>query len=299
MKKPIYYFLSSVAAAALMTFAGCSSTDTPALPKIDGFNNSDEVAATNLVAKWNLDGDPKESISGNVGVISNVTYATGKVGKCAVLNGGYIYNATIPNLATKVTSNVSISLWAQVRNNQELTNHATALASLTGDVSTTPLDVTPASILLETGHFKSISDTVRVKSIVGVTKSSGNHGLEDNVNWWGLDNINNPGQMVKIPKDTWAHFVLVWDNTNKTIRLYVNKKLATNSEWEVKTGANFKVQTKLGMIIGGFNNNVGLNTATDSWAKAMEGKVDQVRVYNTTLTVAQISALYNLEDVGR
>ncbi len=298
MKKPIYYFLSSVAAAALLTVAGCSS-DTATLPKIDGFNNSDEVAATNLVAKWNLEGDPKESISGSIGVISNVTYATGKVGKCAVLNGGYIYNASIPNLATKITSSLSISLWAQVRNNQELTNHATALALLTGDKSTSPLDVAPGAIVIETGAFKSVSDTMRVKSLMGLNKADATFGLEDNVNWWGLDNITTSGQMVKIAKDNWAHFVLVWDNTNKTIRLYVNKKVATNPAWENKTGASFKTQTKMGMIIGGFNNNVGLNTATDSWAKAMEGKVDQVRVYNTVLTEAQIAALYNLENVGR
>jgi hypothetical protein len=298
MKKKINYFLTSVAAAALLTVAGCSKSDN-ALPQIDGFNSSDEVAATNLVAKWNLDGDPKESVSGNVGVISNVTYATGKVGKCAVMNGGYIYNATIPNLATKITSSLSISLWAQIRNNQELTNHATALALLTGDKSTGPLDVTPGAIMIETGHFKSISDTMRVKSLMGLNKADASFGLEDNVNWWGLDNISTTGQMVKIAKDNWAHFVLVWDNTNKTVRLYVNKKVATNPEWEKKTGASFKPQTNMGMIIGGFNNNVGLNSATDTWAKAMEGKVDQVRVYNTVLTEAQISALYNLEDVGR
>lgn len=298
MKKSIKYFL----AAGIVTagFVTWSCDDDESLPPIDGYNNSDEVAADNLVAKWDLNGNAKESVSGDVGTLTNVTFAEGVVGQGAVLTDGYIYNDLIPNLHTKITTNLSISLWAQVRNNGKTNNeHATALAMLTGDVYTTPNNVTPGAIMLETSHFRAASDTFRVKSVIGVTKSSGEHGLEDNVNWWGLDNISTPGQMVKVSEGVWVHYVLVWDNTTKKIRLYVNKALATNPEWETKTGANFKTQTKMGMIIGAFNNNVGLNTVNETWAKPMTGKVDQVRVYNTILTEAEIAALYNLEDAGR
>jgi hypothetical protein len=178
-----------------------------------------------------------------------------------------------------------------VRNNKGTANeHATALAMLTGDVHTTPNNVTPGAVLLETAHFVAASDTFRVKSVVGITSASDEYKIEDNVNWWGLDNITQAGQMVKISTGNWAHFVMVWNNTDKTIRLYVNKVLATNPEWETKTGANFTEQDNLGMIIGAFQNNVGLNSVNETWAKAMTGKVDQVRVYNT---------LYNLELAGR
>jgi hypothetical protein len=299
MKKSINYFLATAMALSCAVVVSCDD-DEAALPPIDGYNNSDEVAASNLVAMWGLNGNAEESISGEVGTGSNVTYGEGKVGQCAVFTQGYIYNDAIPNLHTKITSSVSISLWAQVRNNGKTPNeHATALAMLTGDVHTTPNNVTPGAILLETAHFRATSDTFRIKSVIGVTKSSGAHETDDNVNWWGLDNISTPGQMVKIAEGDWAHFVLVWDNTNKTLQMYVNKQVATNPEWKTKTGANFKVQQSMGMIIGGFNNNVGLTDVNETWAKAMTGKVDQVRVYNTVLSEAEIAALYNLEDVGR
>jgi hypothetical protein len=299
MKTTMKYVLTCGALLSVLALVSCGDDDK-ALPKIDGYNNSDEVAATNLVAKWALDGSAQESISGNVGTTTNVTYSSGKVGQCAVFADGFIYNALVPNLHTKITGSLSISLWAQVRNNKGTANeHATALAMLTGDVHDTPLNVTPGAILFETAHFVPANDTFRVKSVIGVNKASSEFGLEDNVNWWGLDNITIPGQMVKVAEGEWMHLVLVWDNANTTIRLYVNKQLATNPEWETKTGASFNPQTKMGMIIGAFQNNVGLNSATDAWAKPMTGKVDQVRVYNTVLSQAEISALYNLEDVGR
>ncbi len=299
MKKTISYLVGTIGLCALIFVASCSDDDN-ALPPIDGYNNSDEVAADNLVAKWTLDGNAEESISGDVGITSNVTYGDGKIGQCAVLNEGYIYNDVVPALHTKITGSLSISAWVQVRNNGGTANeHATAIAMLTGDVTTSPLNVTPGAIMLETSHFVAASDTFRVKSVVGVRKASTEFGLEDNVNWWGLDNISIPSQMVKIADGEWMHMVMVWDNTGAKVRLYVNGEVATNPEWETKTGANFEAQDQLGMIIGAFQNNVGLNDENEPWAKPMKGKVDQVRVYNTLLSQAEITSLFKLEDAGR
>lgn len=300
MKKTIKYLLTGCVALGMGAFTLVSCGGDDELPKIDGYNNSDEVAADYLVAKWALDGNAEESISGEVGVVNNVTFGDGKIGQCAILDDGYIYNDEVTDLSTKITGSLSITAWVQVRNNGGTANeHATSIAMLTGNVTTTPNNVTPGAILLETSHFAAAKDTFRVKSLVGVRKADDTYGLEDNVNWWGLDNITIPGQMVKLAAGKWMQMVMVWDNTTKKIRLYVNGELATNPEWETKTGANFEEQDQLGMIIGAFQNNVGLNGATDSWAKPMEGKVDQVRVYNTSLSAAEISSLFKLEDAGR
>ncbi|MFN8888254.1 MAG: hypothetical protein ACK5WF_12400, partial [Cyclobacteriaceae bacterium] len=81
MKKTIYYFLSSVAAVTLMTFAGCSSTDNE-LPKIDGFNNSNEVASTNLKAHWTFDDTNNERLSSTAAsnTYGTVGFETGRIG---------------------------------------------------------------------------------------------------------------------------------------------------------------------------------------------------------------------------
>jgi hypothetical protein len=300
MKKTIKYLFAGGAILSLFALAVSCGDDDNTLPKIDGYNNSDEVAGENLVAKWTLDGNAEESFSGDVGITFNTTFSDGKIGQCAVLDSGYIYNDAVTDLETKITASLSISAWVQVRNNGGTANeHATAIAMLTGDVTETPNNVTPGAILIETSHFAAVKDTFRVKSVVGVRKANLEFGLEDNVNWWGLDNISIPSQMVKVAAGEWMHMVMVWDNTNTKVRLYVNGELATNPEWETKTGASFEEQTKMGMIIGAFQNNVGLNDATDSWAKPMEGKVDQVRVYNTALSALEIGSLYKLEDAGR
>ncbi len=69
MKKTIKYFASGIIFAGLITLAACSKDDE--LPKIDGYNNSNEVAATNLKAHWTFDDTNNESISVN-GSIGNV-----------------------------------------------------------------------------------------------------------------------------------------------------------------------------------------------------------------------------------
>ncbi|MGZ3836170.1 MAG: LamG domain-containing protein, partial [Mucilaginibacter sp.] len=50
-----------------------------------------------------------------------------------------------------------------------------------------------------------------------------------------------------------------------------------------------------------FQTTPSLTTATGSqgWASYVNGQMDQVRVYNKVLSVSEVSALYNLEKLGR
>ena len=118
MKKPIYYFLSSVAAAALLTVAGCSS-DTPAtLPKIDGFNNSNEVATTNLVAHWTFDDTNNERLSSTAPTktLGTVGFTAGKIGKALKLTKGAMVFPAITKINTvDALNNFTVSMWVDVR----------------------------------------------------------------------------------------------------------------------------------------------------------------------------------------
>ena len=62
MKKTITYLLGSAAMIALVFVASCS--DDESLPPIDGYNNSNEVASSNLLAHWTFDNTNEEDISG-------------------------------------------------------------------------------------------------------------------------------------------------------------------------------------------------------------------------------------------
>ena len=64
-------------------FVGCNNSDDPAptLPPIGGFNNSDEIAAADLVAKWSFENAITESKNNIAGTPTNVAYATGAKGQ--------------------------------------------------------------------------------------------------------------------------------------------------------------------------------------------------------------------------
>jgi len=54
------------------------------------------------------------------------------------------------------------------------------------------------------------------------------------------------------------------------------------------------------LIIGGWYNNIpGMAATADTWTVPMNGKVDEIRVYNTILGAAHIKALYKLGVAGK
>jgi len=76
MKKAIGFLATGAIVSGILMFASCSKDDK-SLPQIDGYNNSDEVAAANLVAHWTFDTDTKEAISGTA---ASNTYGTATAG---------------------------------------------------------------------------------------------------------------------------------------------------------------------------------------------------------------------------
>src|SRR5947207_13009131 len=73
-------------------FASCKKKDTIAPPSpIGGFNNSNEVGASNLKAHWTLDGSLNESISSTAPTTSaGTSFVTGVKGQAVNLANGYI-----------------------------------------------------------------------------------------------------------------------------------------------------------------------------------------------------------------
>src|SRR4051812_35914060 len=100
MKKTINYLLASASMVALLIFAGCSKKND-ALPAIDGFNNANEVASSNLVAHWTFDGTLNEdkSKSAPTKTVGN-SFVTGQKGQALNLTQGYLVYPTIAALNT-------------------------------------------------------------------------------------------------------------------------------------------------------------------------------------------------------
>src|SRR5687767_6493359 len=96
MKKTINYFFAGVIAAS-MALASCDDDDDNSLPPIDGYNNSDEVASSNLVANWTFDDTNIERISNTApaNTYGSVGFTDGQIGRALQLTEGALVYPSI------------------------------------------------------------------------------------------------------------------------------------------------------------------------------------------------------------
>ncbi len=255
------------------------------IPPIGGYNNSDEVAATNLVAYWNFDGNQNEIKSGTASTSSDrVTYTAGIKGQAVKLDSGYLFYNSIPALNSMIA--FSVSAWVQTQNSQ-----APGFTSLVFQLSKPGSTFGNINLGVETGGKPAGNDTLTIR---GWYSDGG--GLQDNRN----DPFGTPS--VGVVKDTlgrWIHVVMTVDNSNPVnFLVYANgKSIGAYNQRGTKV---YTPLTPSSVIIGGWLNNVpGQPHTSDTYPHAFVGSIDQVRVYNKALSQTDISALYQLELAGR
>lgn len=304
MKTKKFFFKSMILLSSVAFLTSCGGDDNPSLPPIGGYNSADEVAAESLKGYWPLDGNGKEAIS-NTSPSSTVgtTWETGIKGQGAKLTAGYMEYPTIAALAANLNA-FTISAWVKVNNNQETTATASVFFSLTrpneweGNIN----------FFAETGQRRSVelSGAVNDSLVFKNTFRSSVSGGENYNNfikletWMVEDNIITPGKHVAGPNKvagTWAHGVVTWDGATNKLIIYSNGAKISSPAFEVR-GSNTSIvfDTPSHPIIGGFGT---VATTTDVWNKPMTGNIDEIRVYNKALTLAEIGSLYALELAGR
>jgi Concanavalin A-like lectin/glucanases superfamily len=286
MKSKISSFLFAVGITGSLVFGFSSCSDEEEkLPAIGGFNNSDEVAASNLVAHWAFEGDGKEKKSSSAPTTSvGATFIAGAKGKAVDFKSGYLAYGEIAALNS--LPNMTVSTWAKFDNNG---THPTCFFTMTrpnewaGNIN----------LMSETGWKKAGNDTLVVKGLV-VTKVANNPSFQDS--------RNEPSKGgVQVPKgvNMWHQLVMTWDGATSNYKIYVDGVKVNNPEWEQRgtTGPlSFFTPTK--PVIGAWGTNLPGGTA-EAWQVPMTGSVDELRVFNKALTDAEISALYQLEKAGR
>ncbi len=276
-------FLFSVA----ITSCKDKKTDV-VIPPIGGYNNSDEVAASNLVAYWNFDGNQNEIKSSTAATSSDrVTYTAGIKGQAVKLDSGYLFYNSIPALNSMTA--FSVSAWVMVRNNGGPTNAFTSMVFQTSKPTSTFGNI---NLGLETSWKPATNDTLVVHG--WYTDPPG--GLQDNRN----DPYGTPS--VGAVLDTagkWIHLTMTVDNGNPVnFLIYANGK--SIGAYNMRGTSVFTPLLPSSVIIGGWLNNVpGQPHTSDTWPHAFVGSIDQVRVYNKALSQTDISALYQLELAGR
>ncbi|MDQ6755504.1 MAG: LamG domain-containing protein [Bacteroidota bacterium] len=301
MKKNFFNNASNLLMGALLltvAITSCKSkTPDVVLPQIGGYNNSNEVAAANLKSHWTFDGSSKDDISGvSAAQTVGATYITGIKGQGVALTNGFLYYTGVTGLSSITsTTGFSVSAWFQVQNNATPTAGGFpsevfqwVRANPSADVNNPFGNI---NFTLETGQFKHTVATGYDTLIIQPTFRDQTGGLQNNIN-------NYPLNLVRDTSGKWIHSVIQYDNTTHLFRTWANGVKVSNFE---DRGTNvFTPSTSTNAIIGAWISNVtGAGVNAQAFAVPFNGAIDEVRVFNKSLTDAEISALYQLERAGR
>ena len=285
--------------------SSCKKSDTVTPPDpIGGFNNADEVGATTLKAHWSFDGTANEAISSTAPTTnSGSSFGTGIKGQGLVLNNGYLLFPTIANLNVANIGSMTVSCWVKVDNNGSSPSNAFSLTQDTAKQS--DWNTGMVNMLLETGHPIATDDTLVFHPSFSTYPTGPSVRISgDNINDYGVREVD---FKTVHGTNTWVHYVMRYDGTGSNIDVFANGIVVSNNNFrhrETAPGVGVgplvgTVPTKV--IIGAFPNAAtGFpHSPVQTWQGKFTGSIDEIRVWYSALTDANISALYQLEKVGR
>ncbi len=305
MKKTMNYLTGGALALALVTFAGCSKSDD-ALPAIDGYNNSNEVATTNLVAHWTFDDTNNERLSSTAPTktVGTVGFTTGKIGKALQLTkGGMVFPAISKINTVDALNNFTVSMWVNVRGQKGVAGGG--FTSFFGIIPTSTDFWGNIQACAETGRHLPASDTVEFKNYLNTTMGDGSQRGEDNVALFNNDPATpdgngQTGAYFKGGKD-WALYTMTWEGSTGLFKLYANGVSVGGYTKRGTTPGVLKMRVPALAVFGSMaSSDLGFANATrPDWAPLATASIDDVRVYNTVLAQKDVTALYNLGKAGR
>ena len=253
------------------------------LPTFGGYSSSKEIASNDLVAHWAFNGNLLDSVSNTSGTATGTSFGQGVSGQ-ALQGAANAYVLATPSTAVKALNSFTISEWVKT---------APPGPGIIGIFSLAKTSTFWGNI---EAFFENGSDNTNGKFRLHIAQGG-------NDNTYSVDNIPNLF-------NSWVNITYVYDSQASasagSCSIYVNGSLintgnATSSGVALKGNLNF---TDVGKIVFGtvqFMTTPSQTTATgsQSWAYFNIGLTDEVRIYNSVLSASQISALYNLEKLGR
>ena len=242
--------------------------------------------STNLVAYFPLNNTTKESVSGlSVSAATSVTYNTvaSKTGINCTSSSGYgtsgtlntstsIVNYNIPTLTLPFTTNgVSFSLWF----------YPTAISS-SNQILFNLADNTYINNAIFLLHIKNITNNGSI-DLTYANYNTGYHGASIST-------------VATFTNNNWYHLVVTLSNSLTSV-CYVNNTTYTPSRGIYVSGGSlngFNISTNNRIAVGCNTNNAynGAGYKPPSY-NSFTGTIAKVAIYNTVLSAAQVSTLYN------
>jgi hypothetical protein len=297
MKKTINYLLTGIAATSI-ALTSCSDNNSK-LPAIDGYNNSNEVAKTNLVAHWTFDDTNNEDISKTAPANSygGVGSTTGQIGKALELTEGALVYPPIAAIGgANSLSNYTVSMWVNTKNNGKTFStffglFPTAATDFWGNIN----------LSAETSWFPAsgpVGDTLVLKTNYVSLNTDQSINSQDN----RPDPKGTPPKGVFKGAGQWVHFVVRFNATTHMLEIFGNgTSIGAYNDRGANTGA-LVMRTPVQPVFGSLaTQEVGFASAPvrPDWQKLATASIDDVRVYNTALADKDITALFNLGTAGR
>jgi hypothetical protein len=279
---------------------GSCKDDDEKLPPIDGYNNSDEVANTNLVAHWTFDQNNNEVISGTApsNTYGTVGSTAGKLGNALQLSKGVLVYPSIDKInGANNLNNFTVSMWVNITNNKKTASEG--FTALFGLIPTGVTDIWGDIIAAaETGQHLPASDTLKLKNLLNTHPVGGGNSLQDNI---ALKNDGTGEGAFFMGAKRWAHYVMRWDGSTHKFHLFADGVSVGGYTDRGTTGALI-MAVPVKPVFGSLaSSDIGFTgaPAQQSWNPWATASIDDVRVFNTALADKDITALFNLGTAGR
>jgi len=298
--------------------------DNPPIPysTIGGFQNSDEIASGNLIAKLSFENNLEDKINNITGQMpAGVTYASGIKGMA--YNGSAtemkysIGNAT--TALTGINGSFTIAFWLKSDGTVDPATPGQGKGAQGIFTIVRPTEFWGGINLFIENPDASKPDRIRLKLGVETSNSA--------VSWKAQGVIANLDNY----KGKWVHMVFAYDATSSKCYVYQDGEAAKNldgfayspaggelggaASWfandpggatnpnGVAGYGNFLMSGTNGKVVFGSHQFETMppqnNGSQQDWATSFAGQMDEFRIYNVALKNSDVIALYKLEKDGR
>lgn len=283
MKNILKPFLLAIVLASFVSCAEDVDSNEPIpFPQVGGYNNSDEIAAANLVSKISFNKNETDSKGNLTGAIpTNISYESGK--KDFAYRGattGFIKYNTPSSKITDLSS-ITVSMWIK-------TSAHTGGAQSLYMIPRTNSWIGSSFILIEGTSTDKMPLKIHIESatsdkwieLVGDNALSGMFG-------------------------EWKHLVYTYNGATSKFNVYVDGVDRTPAGLvDVKNGTspfgNLAFTNVEKFIIGGYQQHLGTPYSNpDGWMLNYTGAMDEFRIYNSALSSTDVKDLFSLEKGGR
>jgi hypothetical protein len=249
-----------------LAVVGCKKLDRPALGDYPQDKNPPGGPLKFYAA---LDGGSVDSIRANFATDNNVTYVTGINGKAVQfdkLKLGYIVYGSANDFGSQ--TNFSVSLWINP-GTIALKDHVNANGIMAFGKSSDFW----GNFTLFNDHENSTSDSMLLKAVIG-----GNF-----ITYEGATRIPH------MYDNNWHHLVFTYDATSATYIFYLDGK-----KYDQRNIPKVAFKDASVLVLGGFQQAASVQGTykDNTWMSPFPGAIDQVRLYGTVLSSAEVTTLF-------